>query len=211
MVRFTAEPDVTPVPASGFSLITLPEGTVALLAVLTVPTVRPAPVSAPVAPACVRPTTFGTDTGGPVLTVRFTAEPYPTLVPASGFSLITLPEGTVALLAVLTVPTVRPAPVSALVAPACVRPTTFGTDTLLLPVSATVCGEPTTLLAIDSDAASDPGAAGLNSTETVQVTPAANEVPQVLAEMRKDERLEPLIVSDVSVTAELPALFTVTT
>ena len=54
-----------------------------------------------VAAACVRPTTFGTVTGaGPVLTVRFTAEPAVTLVPATGLSLITLPEGTVELLAV---------------------------------------------------------------------------------------------------------------
>ena len=132
---FTPEPDLTVVPAVGLWLMTLPEGTVALLTVLTVPTVNPAPVIALVAAACVRPTTFGTVTGAaPVLTARFTAEPDAAVAPASGLRLITLPEGTVELLAVLIVPTVNPAPVIALVAAACVRPTTFGTVTGAGPV-----------------------------------------------------------------------------
>ena len=134
-VRFTADPEATLAPATGLSLITLPDATVELLAVLTVPTVRPAPVIALEAAACVRPTTFGTVTGaGPVLTVRFTADPEATLVPATGLSLITLPDATVELLAVLTVPSARPALVIALVAAACVRPTTFGTVTGAGPV-----------------------------------------------------------------------------
>jgi hypothetical protein len=128
--KLTAEPDATLVPAIGLSLITLPEGTVGLLALLIEPTVRPVPVIALAAAACVKPTTLGTDTGaGPELTVRFTAEPLATLVPAIGLSLITLPEGTVGLLAALIAPTLRPAPVMALDAAACVKPTTFGTDT----------------------------------------------------------------------------------
>src|SRR5271167_2766484 len=44
--------------------MTLPEGTVALLCMVTVPTVSVAPVSAAVAAACVRPTTFGTAAEG---------------------------------------------------------------------------------------------------------------------------------------------------
>jgi hypothetical protein len=55
-----------------------------------------------------------TTLAGPVETTKLTTEPDATLVPAIGLSLITLPEGTVGLLAALTVPTIRPAPVIAL-------------------------------------------------------------------------------------------------
>src|ERR1700731_2688910 len=80
--RFTAEPRGAPVPAAGLSLITSPEGTVELDAVITVPTVRPAPVIAVVAADCESPTTLGTVTGaGPDDTVRLTAHPAPTLPP----------------------------------------------------------------------------------------------------------------------------------
>src|SRR5580704_15286573 len=83
-----------------------------------------------VAAACVSPTTFGTATGaGPEETTRFTAEPGATEVPAAGFSLMTLPAATVLLDAVVTVPSTRPAFVIAVVAAACVSPTTFGTLT----------------------------------------------------------------------------------
>jgi hypothetical protein len=54
----------------------------------------------------------------PVDTTRATAEPFATLVPAAGLSLMTLPELTVLLDCMLTVPTVRPAPVIAVVAAA---------------------------------------------------------------------------------------------
>src|ERR1700722_1278328 len=64
--------------------------------------------------------------GGPPETTRFTEEPEFTEVPATGLSLITLPAATV-LDAVVTVPNTRPAPVMALVAAACVSPTTLGT------------------------------------------------------------------------------------
>jgi hypothetical protein len=57
----TADPKVTEVPASGFSLITSPEDTVLDDCCVTVPTVSPAPVTAALAAACVLPTTFGTD------------------------------------------------------------------------------------------------------------------------------------------------------
>src|SRR5437016_12711840 len=86
-----------------------------------------------VAAACVWPTTFGTATGvgggAPLETTRLTAEPFATLVPAAGLSLITLPEATVVLDCLVTVPAVRPALVMALVAAACVWPTTFGPAT----------------------------------------------------------------------------------
>ena len=63
-------------PAAGVWLITDPAGTVVLDAVVTVPTVRPAPVIAVVAAACVRPTTLGTATcGRPDETTSATALP----------------------------------------------------------------------------------------------------------------------------------------
>src|SRR5208283_5366703 len=110
--------------------MTDPAGTVDEVWVVTVPTVSPAPVMAVVAAVCVRPTTFGTDTGaGPDDTTRFTADPVATEVPDVGFWDITDPAGTVAEGWVVTVPTTSPAPVMEVVAAACVRPTTFGTDT----------------------------------------------------------------------------------
>jgi hypothetical protein len=136
--RFTADPALTNVPATGLTLITLPEGTVLLDAVVTVPTIRPAPVIPVVAAACVDPSTFGTRTcAGPLDTTRFTADPALTNVPATGLTLITLPEGTVLLDIIVTIPTNRPAPVIAVVAAACVNPTTFGTDTCAGPVETT--------------------------------------------------------------------------
>jgi hypothetical protein len=100
---------------------------------VTVPTVSPAPVIALVAAVCVNPTTFGTGTcAGPVDTTRFTAVPRLSSVPANGLSLITFPAATVPLDCGVTVPTVSPAPVIALVAATCVNPTTFGTATCRL-------------------------------------------------------------------------------
>ena len=66
----------------------------------------------------------------PVETTRLTAEPRTTSAPAAGLSLMTLPEATVLLDWCATAPLVRPAPVIALVAVACVWPTTFGTGTV---------------------------------------------------------------------------------
>ena len=60
MTRLTALPDVTCVPLAGAWLMTDPVATVALDAVVTVPTVRPAVVKVVVAAACVAPTTEGT-------------------------------------------------------------------------------------------------------------------------------------------------------
>src|ERR1700739_3410823 len=134
----TALPPFTDVPAVGLSLITLPTATVELDAVVTVPNVRPAEVIAVVAAACVLPTTFGTATcGGPLETTRLTEDPLLTCIPDVGLWLITVPEATVVLDAVVTVPNVRPAEVIAVVAAACVEPTTFGTDTPLETTSAT--------------------------------------------------------------------------
>jgi hypothetical protein len=61
ITRFTADPETAEVPAPGFSLITSPDGTVGLAAVVTVPTTSPAPAIAELAAACVAPTTLGTD------------------------------------------------------------------------------------------------------------------------------------------------------
>ena len=65
--------------------LTDPAGTVALNAVLTVPTARPTLVSLAVASARVRFTTSGTMVGGPDETIRLTALPACTCVPAPGF------------------------------------------------------------------------------------------------------------------------------
>src|ERR671923_54652 len=114
--------------------MTEPAGTVMLDAVVIVPTTRFALVIAVVAAACVRPTTCGTATcGSPDETTRATALPTVTDTPASGDWLITDPAGTVMLDAVVIAPTVRFAPVIAVVAAACVSPTTCGTAT---------CGRP---------------------------------------------------------------------
>src|SRR5215210_668931 len=110
--------------------MTDPAGTALLDAVVTAPTVRPALVMADVAAAWARPTTLGTATcGGPEEMTRATALPVTTCVPATGDWLITAPAATVVLDAVVTAPTVRPAPVIADVAAACVSPTTLGTAT----------------------------------------------------------------------------------
>ena len=74
ITRFTDEPTVTDVPASGASLITAPDATVLLDAIDTVPTTRPAPVIEVVAALCVSPTTFGTETYAGVVIVSGIAE-----------------------------------------------------------------------------------------------------------------------------------------
>ena len=138
MTSATALPTATSAPAAGFWLMTDPAGTVMLDAVVIAPTVRPAPVIAAVAAACVRLTTSGTATcGRPVEMTSATALPMATSAPAAGFWLMTDPAGTVMLDAVVIAPTVRPAPVIAAVAAACVRLTTFGTATCGWPVEMT--------------------------------------------------------------------------
>jgi hypothetical protein len=115
--------------------MTLPEATVLLVWVVTVPVVKPAAVSAALAAAWVSPTTFGTLTGaGPLETTSVTADPWAAVVAAAGLSLMTLPEATVLLVWVVTVPVVNPAAVSAALAAACVSPTTFGTLTEVEPL-----------------------------------------------------------------------------
>ena len=80
-----------------------------------------------------------------------------------------------------------------------------------VPVRATVCGEPPALSAIDSEADSAPAAAGLNSTETVQLAPAARLVPQVVADFTKELAEVPVMVSELSVSVAVPEFLTVTT
>src|SRR3954454_12333654 len=114
--------------------MTDPAGTVAFDVGVIAPMTRAASAIEIVAAACVRPTTFGTAIcAGPDETTSATALPTFTCVAAVGFWLITEPDGTVLLEAVVTEPTVRVAVVIADVAAACVRPTTFGTVT---------CGRP---------------------------------------------------------------------
>ena len=112
--RLTEDPAVTDVPATGFELITLPDATVLLDAVVTVPITNPAPLIAVDAALCVNPITFGTATpAGPFETTRLTEDPEFTETPATGFELMTLPDATVLLDAAVTVPTTNPAPVIA--------------------------------------------------------------------------------------------------
>ncbi len=127
--RFTDDPELTEVPAVGVSLITLPAATVVLLAMVTVATKLTAWMAV-VAAACVCPITFGTATkaGAPLDTTRFTEEPALIFAAALGFSLITLPAATVLLVAVVTVPTAKPAFWMEYAATACGRPTTLGTE-----------------------------------------------------------------------------------
>jgi hypothetical protein len=137
MTKLTEDPPLAAVPAAGFWLITLPIATVLLEALLVVPTTRPAPVMAVVAAACVCDTTFGTDT--PEEITKLTEDPPLAAVPAAGLSLITLPISTVLLDALVVVPTISPAVVIAVVAAACVCPTTFGTLTVAMPATAMLC------------------------------------------------------------------------
>src|SRR3954468_9319157 len=135
----TALPVATWLPEIGDWLMTEPAATVVLVAVVMAPTVRFAPVIAVVAAACVRPTTFGPGTcGRPARTTRAEALPLATSVPDIGDWLMTEPAGMVVLVAVVTAPTVRLTPVIAVVAAACVRPTTFGTATCGGPVDTTI-------------------------------------------------------------------------
>src|SRR3954469_25960012 len=102
--------------------------------VVIVPTVRPMLVREPVAFACGWFVTSGTATcGKPEEITRATALPTTTSAPAAGFWLITEPDGTVMLDALLIAPTVRPMLVSALDAFACGWFVTSGTAT---------CGRP---------------------------------------------------------------------
>jgi hypothetical protein len=87
---------------------------------------------------------------------------------------------------------------------------TLSAAAVAAPVSATVCGEPVALSATERLPVKVPAAVGLNSTETVHVAPAANDVVQVFAEIRYEDALVPVSVSEVRVTAAVPVFFTVT-
>src|SRR3954469_3897337 len=114
--------------------MTLPAGIVMLDAVVIVPTTSCAVVIAVAAAACVNPTTAGALTcGRPDETVRAIALPTTTSAPAAGDWLMTDPAATVMLGAVEMVPTTSCAVVIAVVAAACVNPTTPG---------ALTCGRP---------------------------------------------------------------------
>src|SRR5260221_386882 len=110
--------------------MTEPDGTVVLDAVVMAPIVKPAAVIAVVAAACVRLTTPGTATsGGPGTTSTAATLPRTLCGPATPLRMLTPPDGTVVLDAVVMAPIVKPAEVIAVVAAACVRLTTSGTVT----------------------------------------------------------------------------------
>ncbi len=77
-----------------------------------------------------------------------------------------------------------------------------------VPLSATVCGEPVALSVKEIAPVADPVAAGLNSTDTVQVAPAAKGLGQVV--VRSMKSVDPVRAMVVKVTEELPVFFTVT-
>src|SRR5919112_736119 len=108
--------------------MTLPAGTVALDALVTTPSTRPALAIALAAALCVKPTTLGTVTcGGPDETISDTLLPGGASEPAIGDWSITRPAATVLLDAVVTAPSTNPSFAIASPAAACVNPTTFGT------------------------------------------------------------------------------------
>jgi hypothetical protein len=130
-----ADPGLTGIPAAGFVLLTPWAGTALLLAVVTLPTTKPAFLNVASAASSVKPTTSGTVIcadmlAGPLDTSKFTGAPELTRVPAAGFALLTLPTGVLALLAVVTVPMAKPASRNIFSAAACVEPITFGTGTI---------------------------------------------------------------------------------
>src|SRR6185295_1394243 len=74
--KLTVAPAAPEVPAAGFWLIVVPDATVVLDAVVTLPTASCAVAIALRADCSEIPTTFGTvTTGGPVETTKFTAMP----------------------------------------------------------------------------------------------------------------------------------------
>ena len=110
--------------------MTDPAGTVRLDAVVTAPTVREAAAIALDAAACVKLTTSGTVTSpDPDDTVNATALPGSTGRPVAGLEAITKPAGTLALDAVVTAPTERPAAMIAALAAVSVVLTMLGTAT----------------------------------------------------------------------------------
>ena len=80
-----------------------------------------------------------------------------------------------------------------------------------VPLRVTAWGDAAALSAIEREPVSAPTTFGLNSTETVQLAATAREVPQVVADLRNEVELVPVMVSDVSVKAAVPVFFTVTT
>ncbi len=80
-----------------------------------------------------------------------------------------------------------------------------------VPESATVCGEPVALSAIDKEAVREPAAVGLNSTEIVQLAEAAREVVQVVADSTKELAAVPVKPIVPRVTADVLVFVTVTT
>src|SRR5919112_6344726 len=178
--------------------MTDPAGTVVLEAVVIAPTVRPALVIAPVAAACVRPTTFGTAiSGAPDETTSETALPTATWVPAAGFWSATDPAGTVVLGSVVIAPIVRPAVAIALLAAACVRPTTDGTATCGTPdetTSATALLGATSVPAAGVWLITDP--AGTVALDAVVTTPTRS--PTALSAVAAPASVNPTTAGTVT-------------
>jgi hypothetical protein len=78
-----------------------------------------------------------------------------------------------------------------------------------VPLSATVWGEPLALSAIESVAVKLAADAGVNVTETVQLTSIARVVPQVVV-CAKSEEFVPAIVTPVILMEALPVFVSVT-
>src|SRR3954452_2398571 len=123
----TALDGATVAPPIGVWLMIAPAATVALLAVVTAPSVSPAPVIAAWPSSWRSPTTFGTLTSaGPSDSVNATALFGATDAPTPGFCPTTCPTGAAAF-TLLIVPTVRAAAMMAACALGCVNPMIAGT------------------------------------------------------------------------------------
>lgn len=77
-----------------------------------------------------------------------------------------------------------------------------------VPLSATVCGEPVALSAIESVAAKLAAETGVKVTETAQLEPAASELPQVLVSA-KSVGLAPVMVMPVIESVAFPVFISV--
>src|SRR5689334_4744720 len=129
--RLTAEPTSTVAAAAGSWLMTTPTGTVLLLCCVITPATRPASEMrfSAVPRVVLRPSGRSVTVGTivPSEITRSTGEFAGRSVPSSGLAAATVPILNTVLLAVVTVPTRRPAWRINVVAAACVRPLTAGT------------------------------------------------------------------------------------
>lgn len=79
-----------------------------------------------------------------------------------------------------------------------------------VPLNETVCGDPVALSATFRVPLSEPVVVGFNSTEMVQLAPAANVAPQVLADLRNELALAPVKLVELRATTAALVFLSVT-